>query len=214
MSIEENFCLLQLLLLTVGEHLRGQGKLTRLQTPLDLCLLYTLWIMAHPDTFVSTAAQFGKAPSSIFHHYSFIIQALAELADRFIRWPSAAERTHIRYEFESVYGYPGVVGAIDGTFLVITAPLEQKQSYVTRHHNYAIILQAVCDHNLLYRDVYYGQPGSVGDLRTFERSPLHETLLRCPYVMDDDEHILGDGAYPLTKHVSLVHFALLVAVLL
>lgn len=198
-----NFCLfLQLLLLAVGNHLRNQGALRRMTTPLDVSLLYTLWVLANPDTFRSSGSQFGKAPSTVFHHYSAIIKALCELRDQFIKWPCAAERAIIRREFEQNYGYPGVVGNIDGTFCTITAPLEQKQAYITRHHTHAFIAQAVCDHNLLYRDVFLGMPGRVGDLRTFEESPLFETLLRNPDVMDEDEHILGDGAYPISKHVS------------
>ena len=99
-----------------------------------------------------------------------------------------------------------MIGCIDRTFEVITAPWEQARNYVTRHHNHAIIIQAVCDHNLLYRDVYVGEAGSVGDARAFARSPLCDTLVHRPDLIDEDEHILGDGAYPLSKHVSFLAF--------
>jgi len=74
---------------------------------------------------------------------------------------------------------------------------------VNRHHSYSILVQAVCDDELLFRDVYVGQPGSMGDARMFERSPLSDNLLSNPHLILD-EHLLGDGAYLLTKHVSVI----------
>lgn len=74
--------------------------------------------------------------------------------------------------FEERYGYPGCIGCIDGVHIDITAPLENPQSYVNRHHNYSILVQAVCDDKMLYRDVYCGNPGAIGDVRNFENSDL------------------------------------------
>ena len=99
-----------------------------------------------------------------------------------------------------MYGYPSVCGCIDGCLIRITAPLEQPQQYVDRHHAYSIILQGVCDHTLLFRDVYIGEPGSVGDKRTFKRSPLGHSILRNPSIVGD-KHLIGDGGYTLTSKV-------------
>ncbi|KAK3926726.1 Protein ANTAGONIST OF LIKE HETEROCHROMATIN PROTEIN 1 [Frankliniella fusca] len=90
-----------------------------------------------------------------------------------------------------MYGYPGVVGCIDGCHIVVTAPFKQPQRYVDRKFNYSILLQAVCDHNVLFRDVYVGQPGS---------EPLGSRHFRNPNVVLDN-HLLGDGGYTLTDKI-------------
>lgn len=191
----------QKLVVVFGDHLREKGRLKRLRTPLDVCLMQGLWVLFNPDTHRSASSQFGVTDGVEFHHYKIVIEALRELRTRYILWPCEAERDIIKTEFERRYGYPGVVGCIDGTPVNITAPLDQPQRYVDRHHNYAILVQAVADHNMLFRDVYVGQPGSVGDNRTYARSPLSNNLLRRPELLRPDEHLLGDGAYTLTDQV-------------
>ena len=63
-------------------------------------------------------------------------------------------------------------------------------------------MQAVCDKNLLYRDLYIGEPGSSHDTRVFKRSPLSDILLERQDFLREDEHIIGDGGYELTDKVN------------
>ena len=98
----------------------------------------------------------------------------------------------IRAEYERKYRYAGVVACIDGTYITMTAPLEQAQRYVDRHDDYSILVQAVADVHLLHRDVHIVQPGSVGDNRTYDPSPLSGNLLRRTDLLGEDEHLLGD----------------------
>ena len=48
------------------------------------------------------------------------------------------------------------------------------QCYITRKKFHAVILQAVCDKDLLFTDCFAGYPGSVGDLRVFRNSDLYK----------------------------------------
>ena len=187
-------------MVAVGRHLEAHDRLIRTpQTPLSRSIMMTLWILANPDTFRSVGVKFGVGKGSVHFHYKYIIQALREMSSSYISWPSNWEMEDAQ-RFEEAYGYPGVMGCIDGTNIQITAPLEQPARYVDRHHDYSIIIQAVCDHRMLFRDVHIGQPGSVGDSRTFERSPLREGTLR-GNVPIGDKHLLGDGAYTCTNTV-------------
>lgn len=193
----------QQLLVSVGNHLQDRGRIIRIRTPLDVCLMMTLWICATPDSFRSVAVKFGvPSRGTVHYHFVTIIEALREMAPMFIQWPDRYERDNIKHNIERKYGYPGVVGCIDGTHIYVSSPLYQAERYVNRFKKTSILLQAVCDHRMVFRDIYVGQPGSVHDARMFQRSPLSRNLLHNRDMLEPDEHILGDGAYTLTDKVS------------
>ena len=59
-----------------------------------------------------------------------------------------------------------------------------------------MILQAVCDSNLNFTDVYCGWPGSVHDARVLKRSPLYNEIEADPdKKFPGNTHMLGDSAY-------------------
>ena len=126
--------------------MRESGLLIREKILLDLMMLHILWILATPDCFRSVALRFGTYPSTVHRHYVRIIEAICDLAPRYIQWPSPAEREVTKAAFERYAGFPGVVGLIDGTFVNITAPTIQPRRYINRHHQYAFNIQVVCDH--------------------------------------------------------------------
>ncbi|XP_026279689.1 uncharacterized protein LOC113207370 [Frankliniella occidentalis] len=190
------------LLVTVGRHMYDTGRIRRQGLPISYALMYTLWSLANPDTFRSTGVTFGKGRGSIHNQYRTIIEVLRELRGRYIKWPSNREMARTARIFEDRYGYPQVVGCIDGCHIPIMKPSEQPQQFLNRHHQYSLLLQGVCDDRLLFRDVFLGQPGAVGDARTFRRSPLSQSMLRHRDFMDGF-HLLGDGAYPLTDKLLI-----------
>ncbi|XP_026286077.1 uncharacterized protein LOC113211807 [Frankliniella occidentalis] len=187
------------LVVVVGRHMSDNGLLQRQGMPIDEALMMTLWALATPDSFRSTAVTFRKkGRGSVHNQYRTMIKVLCDLRQKYIQWPSRWEKQVIARNFYDMYGYPSVLGCIDGTHIRMTAPLEQPQRYVNRHHDYSVLVQAVCDHRLLFRDIFVGQPGAVGDVRMFQRSPLGIQLFR-RLDLTDDLHILGDGAYPLSS---------------
>ncbi|KAK3929250.1 Protein ANTAGONIST OF LIKE HETEROCHROMATIN PROTEIN 1 [Frankliniella fusca] len=192
----------EILTVTVGRHMHETGKIIRKGLPIGDALQYTLWSLANPDTFRSTGVTYGKARGSIHNQYRTIIEVLRELRGHYIKWPSDREMASIARINEERYGYPQVVGCIDGCHIPIQKPLEQEQQYVNRHHQYSLLVQGVCDDRLLFRDVFIGQPGAVGDARMFRRSPLSQIMLRQQNFMDGF-HLLGDGAYPLTDKLLI-----------
>lgn len=160
-----------------------------------------IWIIATPDSFRSVALRFGVRPSTLWYFYSYIIEALREMAPRFITWPDAEERADISAAFLRATGFPSVIGCVDGTHVNITAPVRDRNNFINRHHTYSINVQAVVDNNLLVRDLHVGEPGSMQDRRVFRRSPLYSRLLQGQGITRD-QHLLGDGGYTLTDFVS------------
>lgn len=194
--------LFQKLIVAVGRHLALHHRVHFIRTPLDVALMMAVWILATPDSFRSTGVTFGVSKGVVFYHYLYIIVVLREISGDYIKWPGPLERHQIRHAFEHRYGYCGVIGCIDCCHIRILAPKIQPQRFVNRHHDYSIMIQAVCDHNLLYRDAYVGEAGSVGDVRTLYRSPLGDKIFRREGYISEGEHLLGDGIYPLTEKVG------------
>lgn len=169
-------------------------------------MLMVIWLLATPDSFRSVALRFGVVESTLYYFYTYVIEALRELADEFIVWPGAEERVRIRQRFQDASGFPGIVGAIDCTHVFITAPLRDAHQYINRHHSYSINVQTVVDDNLCVRHLHVGEVGSMNDRRVFRRSNLYESLLRDEdhQFLSLDEHLVGDGGYTLTEFVSLI----------
>ncbi|KAK3917502.1 Putative nuclease [Frankliniella fusca] len=185
------------LLVAVGEHLEQMGRMVQPRTPLDLKLMMSLWIMATQDTFRSVAVKFSvPSRGTVHYHYVTIIQALREMAPKYISGRICLKGTISRLTLRG-----GVVRCIDCSHMYITAPLIQPQRYVNRFQKYSVHLQAVCDHRRVFRDIYIGQPGSVNDSKVLQWSPLGHSLLHDNDMFSEGEHILGDGAYVLTDKI-------------
>ncbi|KAK3917497.1 Protein ALP1-like, partial [Frankliniella fusca] len=158
----------------------GDEDIVRANEDFDLrrILLLVLWILATPDSFRSVALRFGVTSGVLHYHYKVIIRALSDLSQIYVQWPLPEERQVISRYCEMRSGFPGVVGAIDASYIPLCyAPQIEPQRYVNRHRDYAISLQAVVDPSLVFRDIYAGEPGSLHDSRVFRRSPLSTKLL-------------------------------------
>lgn len=166
----------QLLVVKVGRRMDDSNCRLRTGMAISRVLMMTLWVMATPDSFRSVGEQFGLKQGSIHNQYKTIIKVLTEMRGTYIKWPDQFEAQRIARSFEASYGYPGVSGCIDGCNIRCTAPLEQPQRYVNRHHDYSITLQGVCDDRMVFMDVNEGQPGAVGDVATFKASPFCATV--------------------------------------
>lgn len=95
-----------------------------------------VWLIATPDTFRSVALRFGVRPGTLHYFYTYVVEALRELAPVYISWPNEEERVLIKNAFMTATGFPGAIGCIDGTHIQITSPLQQAAQYRNRHHCY------------------------------------------------------------------------------
>ena len=59
-------------------HLRFTNRLLRLRTSVEHSILFTIWVLANPDPFRTTALQFMKAKSSIHLDYVLTIECIRE----------------------------------------------------------------------------------------------------------------------------------------
>ncbi|WAR16241.1 HARB1-like protein, partial [Mya arenaria] len=151
-------------------------------------LLATVWLLSNQESYRGVADRFGLSKGTLHltvmanAYFPGTMQAMKEVAEGFM----------------ARCGFPGVVGAIDGTHIPIPAPTtEHRAFFINRKGFSSMVLQVVCDSNLKFLDVFTGWPGSVHDARVFRNSPVREQINNLP----EEFHVLGDSAYPLSKHV-------------
>ncbi|KAK3929404.1 Protein ANTAGONIST OF LIKE HETEROCHROMATIN PROTEIN 1 [Frankliniella fusca] len=195
----------EILVTTVKGHLIENERLKRERTPFQDIMLMVVWLLATPDSFRSVSLRFGVNPGTLYYFYFYVIEALRQLAPKYITWPDADERAVIKATWERATGFPGIIGSIDGTHVPITAPLVDAPQYTNRHDTYSINVQAVVDSTLLVRHLHVGEVGSMHDSRVFRRSPLFKDLLISPpgQFISNDEHLVGDGAYTPCEFVMV-----------
>ncbi|KAI4463258.1 hypothetical protein MML48_4g00000705 [Holotrichia oblita] len=135
-------------------------------------ILAVLWLLATPDSYRSVGKRFNMGKASLSNSFTLIINALNKIAPNIISWPTFDKIPDVIQGFHRISGVNNVVGAIDGTFIPIKAPVVDPEVYITRKSNYAMTLQAVCIRNLKFTNCFMGYPGSVSDTRIFRNSTL------------------------------------------
>ncbi|XP_065570194.1 putative nuclease HARBI1 [Artemia franciscana] len=163
--------------------------------------LITLWILATPESYRSVGCRFDVCKSTVFRIIRRTIDAIYEMASTTIDWPGATEAQNIVSANSSTAGFPGVLGAIDGTHILIRTPQHSSGTYINRKGFHSLQLQVVCQHNLKFTDCYVGQPGSMHDVRVFRHSEICTDLQKSTLFFPEDSHLIGDAAYPLSDRL-------------
>ena len=168
----------------------------------------TLWCLATPTEYRTIAHLFGVSRAAV----CLIVQETCEVIVRdlmasYITFPTGDDMKKVVDGFETRWGFPQCVGAIDGTHIPIAAPALNHSDYYNRKGWYSMILQAVVDHDYMFRDICIGWPGSVHDARVFANSMLYRQIMEDDLLANGDTRtlmgttvpvcIIGDSAYPL-----------------
>ncbi|XP_052264182.1 putative nuclease HARBI1 [Dreissena polymorpha] len=165
----------------------------------DKRILATLWMLGNQESYRSVADRFGISKGTLHLTVIATCRVLSVMMEQHIKFPeSRHELKTIADGFQQRCGMPGVVGAVDGTHIACPAPIsEHRSSFFNRKGFASLVLQVVCDSNLKFLDIYTGWPGSVHDARVYRNSPVAQKIENLP----DEFHVLGDSAYPLTRHL-------------
>lgn len=169
-----------------------------------------LWRLGTLVEYRTIAHLFGVGRSTV-HSITreFCTAVCRHLRPLYLNFPSTVEEAQdIIDGFYSKWGFPQVIGCLDGTHISIDRPEgPQSGSYYNQKGFYSIVMQALVDHKGIFRDVYLGWAGSVHDARVFANSGLfrkaEEGALFPPVPAKSIEGcnipllILTDPAYPL-----------------
>ncbi|XP_047021401.1 putative nuclease HARBI1 [Helicoverpa armigera] len=119
------------------------------------------------------------------------------ILNTFIRFPSTrAERDLVKSNFFAKYGFPGVIGCIDGChFHIFTPRKEIEHLFYCRKHFHSLNVQMICDSDgrILNVNAKYG--GATHDAFIWENSLANNYMQE---LHRNNEHVwlLGDSGYP------------------
>ena len=173
-------------------------------------LAMTLYYLKDPRSLRMTSNAFGVGLSTASKSIRQVCHAtVTVLGPRLIKFPTTAEGLEeLIQRFESKFGFPMVVGCIDGAHIPIKQPNEHAHDYFCYKMKYTSSVQAVCDQNRCFLDVDCSWPGSVHDAKVFANSYINKLfqenkLSNIERKLSEDDTcsvgpvLLGDPAYPL-----------------
>ena len=104
-----------------------------------------LWRLATGDTYRLTSLQFSIGRMTALKAKKEFCKILAKEAGEFIKFPiTEAEATVKICSFTNNSSFPQVVGAIDGTHILLkSVPQRERVEYFNRKQGYSIVLQGV-----------------------------------------------------------------------
>ncbi|XP_066589340.1 putative nuclease HARBI1 [Prorops nasuta] len=157
--------------------------------------------MATPNSFRCVSDRFGVGKATAWRSVRRVTNAIYSYLHTFIKWPSIEKAKITMNKIKNEYGFPKVIGAIDGTHIKIAAPKVNSEAYVNRKGYHSLQLQAVCNENLEFIHVYCGEVGSVHDMRVFRLSNIIDMYSDENFV--ENSHLLRDAAYEIQKFVMV-----------
>lgn len=72
--------------------------------------------------FRSIGERFDLGKSALYYCALRVVRVLCSISSDIIRWPTNAEINDIKNNFYNSYGFPDVVGAVDGAYIYVTQP--------------------------------------------------------------------------------------------
>ena len=142
---------------------------------------------------------FNLSHGSVYNCIVRVSLALRNMIKSEVDYPFDANViTSIKQGFFEYGGFPGVMGAIDGTMIKIKAPSVREDIYVGRKTDgHYLNIQFICDSNLTFLDAVIKWPGSVNDKTMWSMCGLKPRLESYIQEQGPDYRgwLLGDSGY-------------------
>ena len=173
----------------------------------------TLYYLKDQGSMQMTANTFGVARCTVGQIVKEICTILSKhLGPKMIQFPVTKEEVlEGTTNFHKAFGFPQVIGCIDGTHIPIKQPSENAHDFYSYKLCYSINCQAVCDFSGKFINVEVRWPGSVHDARVFANCDIQKGFangkLKMFYkeLLPGEECVpqilIGDPAYPLLPYV-------------
>ncbi|KAF9797234.1 hypothetical protein SFRURICE_006216, partial [Spodoptera frugiperda] len=102
-----------------------------------------------------------------------VTEALNKIYHKYVKWPTQSdERNIIKAKFYQKFGFPGILGCIDGTHVAILRPHIHEERYYNRKGFHSLNVMIICDSDLNILCVDASTPGSAHDSTVWQSHPL------------------------------------------
>ena len=146
--------------------LEKQNTVMRKSISVDHRVAIKLWVLATTAEFRSVGHLFGVARNTVGVIVHETCVAIIEiLLPLYIQFPSGNGLREVINGFKEKLGVPQCAGSIDGSHIPVTPPAMNHIDYYNRKGWYSMLVQAVVDHECLFRNLCVGWPGSVHDAK-------------------------------------------------
>lgn len=162
------------------------------------------------NSLISIGDSFGAHHSTVSQVTWRFVEAIEEKGLRHLQWPSSElEMTKIKQKFENIRGLPNCCGAIDTTHItmLITSSDQEADTWLDHKQNHSMILQAIVDPDLRFRNIVTGWPGKMNDSSTLQSSSFFKLCQKGERLNGQNihlseetglsEYIIGDFGFPL-----------------
>ena len=130
----------------------------------------TLYYLKDQGPYSMTCNAFGCSKATISLYVNEVCNTITNyLGSIFIKYPVTKEEVQSAIDgFLQKFGFPQVIGCIDGTHIPIQQPNENAHDYLQM--KYTINCQEICNLNGKFINVEIKWPGSMHDARVFANS--------------------------------------------
>jgi hypothetical protein len=166
------------------------------------------------DSLVTIGDSFGVNHSTVSQVTWRFVESMEEKGLKHLQWPSTeVEINAIKSKFEKIRGLPNCCGVIDATHITMCLPASEPSCNVWLDHekNHSMVLQAIVDPEMRFRDIVTGWPGKMEEWLIFESSNFNKLCdkgerlngkkLHLSEGSEIREYIIGDSGYPLLPYL-------------
>ncbi|KAE9360998.1 hypothetical protein PF008_g1465 [Phytophthora fragariae] len=156
----------------------------------------TMMYLAQGGTMDPAASALGISRSRGVVYINETLVVLSAMARKFVVMPSADETAVIEEGFFATAGFPGTVGAVDGTLVRIARPHDFEGWYCRKNFP-AVNVQAIVDHCGLFRSISI-RSGSNNDQSLWNGSAVRKCLSS---FIPPGKHLVADAGYKIWGHM-------------
>jgi len=153
---------------------------------------------SHYQQSVGSNFNIAIAQQTVSKYLPEICNAIEPIAPQWIQFPVDEERKQrIKEKFMLKFGFPGIIGVIDGTQVRISEPEEDEHIYFNRKSYHAKNVQIICDSDLNILNVNANFGGATHNSFIWNASAIRTVLEENFRLGDRRSWLIGDSGYPL-----------------
>ncbi len=105
------------------------------------------------DEIFGICSRYGISEGTVYIYCKRVMIAILSLKNELVKWPTGESRRMVHLGFHNIGGFNNVIGAVDGTHIILgSAPLKQSEIYWNHKKKYSIQCQGIVDHRGVFID--------------------------------------------------------------